>query len=42
MKHGWTKQVIDWPYSSFHEHVDQGIYPLDWACFIDESKGYGE
>ena len=29
VKHSWVKQVKDWPYSSFHAHVDQGIYPLD-------------
>ena len=42
VKHGWAKQVKDWPYSSFHTHVDQGIYPLDWASDIDESNCYGE
>ena len=42
VKHGWAIQVKDWPYSSFHTHVDQGIYPLDWASDIDESNCYGE
>jgi len=23
--------VADWPYSTFHKLVEQGIYPLDWA-----------
>ena len=42
VKHGWAKQVKDWPYSSFHAHVAQGIYPLEWTREIDESNGYGE
>ena len=42
VKHGWAKQVKDWPYSCFHKHVDRGIYPLDWACDIDESNSFGE
>ncbi len=42
VKHGRAKQVKDWPYSSFHKHVDQGVYPLDWACDMDESDNYGE
>ncbi len=25
--HGWA----DWPYSTFHRLVSQGIYPLEWA-----------
>jgi putative transposase len=31
VKHGWVKQVKDWPYSTFHRWVRQGVYPLDWA-----------
>ncbi len=35
VKHGWAKQVIDWPYSSFHNCVKQGIYPRNWGCEVD-------
>ena len=42
VKHGWAKQVKDWPYSSFHKHVGRGPYPLDWAYDIGESNSYGE
>ncbi len=42
VKHGWAKQVKDWPYSSFHRHVDQGVYPRDWAYMVDEFRSYGE
>jgi len=31
VKHGWVKQVKDWPYSTFHRWVEQGVYPLNWA-----------
>jgi putative transposase len=27
VKHGWVKQVADWPYSSFHGFVARGMYP---------------
>jgi putative transposase len=30
-KHGHTKNVIDWPYSSFHRYLRQGIYTIDWG-----------
>ncbi|QPK64521.1 transposase [Methylomonas sp. LL1] len=31
VKHGHVKNVIDWPYSSFHQYVKQGIYSNDWG-----------
>jgi len=31
VKHGHVTQVVDWPHSSFHRHVERGIYPLDWG-----------
>lgn len=31
MKHGLVKRVTDWPYSTFHRLVADGIYPVDWA-----------
>lgn len=44
MKHGLVKQVADWPYSTFHRYVEQGLYPLDWAAspsirFVDGERG---
>jgi len=41
VKHGWAKQVVDWPYSSFHRYVQQGILPPDWAGSSDAGK-FGE
>jgi len=31
LKHGLVARVADWPHSSFHRCVEQGIYPADWA-----------
>jgi len=31
LKHGLVQRVADWPYSTFHQLTQQGIYPLDWA-----------
>lgn len=31
VKHGYVKRVTDWPYSSFHRYVKQGILNIDWA-----------
>lgn len=31
LKHGWVQRVIDWPYSSLHPAVVQGLYPIDWG-----------
>lgn len=47
VKHGYVKQVKDWPYSSFHRFVERGIYPPDWACRPAENEqredgGFGE
>ncbi|WNB77092.1 REP-associated tyrosine transposase [Methylomonas koyamae] len=27
MKHGYVKQLIDWPYSTFHRYVRHGLLP---------------
>jgi putative transposase len=31
VKHGWVERVRDWPYSSFHRYVEQGVYPENWG-----------
>jgi hypothetical protein len=31
VKHGHVKNVIDWPYSSFHRFVKQGVYEENWG-----------
>ena len=43
VKHGLTKCVADWPYSSFHKYVRLGLLSLEWATAINEDQsGYGE
>ena len=44
MKHGYVKRVADWPYSTFHRYVRQGVYPPDWGGVdVDvESGEFGE
>ena len=31
VKHGLVQRVADWPYSTFHRLVEQGVYPPDWG-----------
>ncbi|WP_105169315.1 REP-associated tyrosine transposase [Pseudoalteromonas sp. T1lg23B] len=31
MKHGLVNRIIDWPYSSFHKAIEQGIYQPCWC-----------
>ena len=31
VKHGLVKTAYEWPYSTFHRYVKQGIYPADWG-----------
>jgi putative transposase len=31
VKHGLVDRVADWPYSTFHRLVQEGVYPTDWA-----------
>src|SRR5262245_33093340 len=32
VKHGYVTRPRDWPWSSFHRFVRDGVYPLDWGC----------
>jgi putative transposase len=31
MKHGLVSRVADWPYSTFHRLVAEGVYSKDWG-----------
>ena len=42
LKHGWVKRVQDWPYSTFHRYVRDGVYPLDWCGDAGMGAGFGE
>lgn len=39
VKHGLVHRVEDWPWSSFHRYVADGIYPNDWGEMNDGSGG---
>ncbi len=42
VKHGLVKYVVDWPYSTFHRLVEEGVYPEDWAGGNEMELGYGD
>jgi putative transposase len=43
IKHGLVERVCDWPHSSFHRYVKEGLLPEDWAGdTCDEPGQYGE
>ena len=43
VKHGLVSQVADWPHSSFHRYVRDGVLPKDWAGSVDQpTGGFGE
>ena len=42
VKHNHVKRVQDWPHSSFHRYVRDGILRLDWGCKVINECGYGE
>jgi len=35
VKHGFVRRPIDWPWSTFHKHVRQGLLPPDWMGPMD-------
>jgi hypothetical protein len=40
VKHGHVARVADWPYSTFHALVAEGIYPAGWAGSMGEQGGH--
>jgi len=43
VKHGHVKSPAEWPFSSIHRYIRNGVVPFDWGVDIaaDES-GFGE
>ncbi len=31
VKHGYVKRAVDWPHSTLHRYVRNGLLPADWA-----------
>jgi putative transposase len=43
VKHGHVARVADWPHSSFHRYVRQGLLSADWGGDMGEMPGnFGE
>ena len=42
VKHGLVKNVIDWPWSSFHEYVRKGLLDGNWASDSRAISEFGE
>ena len=43
VKHGLVSRVCDWPHSSFHRYVAEGVLPADWGGDVGEITGsFGE
>jgi putative transposase len=42
VKHGLVERVVDWPVSTFHALVKQGVYPPDWGGGHDISLSYDD
>ena len=41
VKHGHVARVKDWPYSTFHRFVRDGVLTEDWGCAGDDAS-FGE
>jgi putative transposase len=43
VKHGYVTRLCDWPHSSFHRFVAEGILPADWGGDVGKVVGaFGE
>jgi putative transposase len=43
VKHGHVSRARDWPHSSFHRYIREGILPIDWGGDTAEMSGrFGE
>ncbi|PTQ72326.1 transposase [Pseudomonas sp. GV071] len=42
VKHGLVRTVVEWPWSSFHRLVREGVYPGDWGTADQSGEGFGE
>lgn len=42
VKHGLVQRVINWPRSTFHRLVEQGVHVADWAGGAESLLGYAD
>ncbi|HJU25673.1 MAG TPA: transposase [Rhodanobacteraceae bacterium] len=38
VKHGHTRRAADWPHSTFHKYVQNGVYAPDWGASDEVRK----
>jgi putative transposase len=41
VKHGYVARAIDWPHSTIHRYVKNGMLPSNWACDFQDGD-FGE
>ncbi|MFZ1811047.1 MAG: transposase, partial [Candidatus Nitrotoga sp.] len=37
VKHGHGQHAVDWPHSTFHRYVRDGVYAHDWAVAMENT-----
>lgn len=42
LKHGLVTRIADWPHSTFHRYVRDGLLPVDWSGTMDRARTFGE
>ena len=42
VKHQHAAQLADWPHSSFHRYVKDGVLPADWGVASEVAGTFGE
>ncbi len=42
VKHGLVTNVVDWPHSTFHRLVEQGVYSKDWGSGVITTLAYDD
>ena len=43
VKHGYTDTAVNWPYSSIHRYIRQGVLPYNWSVDLrGDYSVYGE
>ena len=42
VKHGYVSSPVEWPHSSIHRAIREGVVPPDWAGDINNDGDFGE
>ena len=42
VKHGLVQHAADWPFSTFHRYVKEGVYDADWRIDVDRLPSVAE